>query len=401
LRALVVVCDGLADRPLREGGLTPLERAETPQMDRIAEEGICGLMDPIAPGITPGSDTAHLSLLGYDPFQTYSGRGPFEAAGAGLPLRKGDVAFRVNFATVDENLLLRDRRAGRLRDGRELEELLRGIRVEGAEILFRSTSSHRAVLVLRGKGLSHQVSSNDPHTTGVRVEGVRPLSAAGRKTARILNEFLRKAREVLEEAPLNRRRREQGLPPANYLLVRGGGTVPSLEPLESRFSLRGACVAAAALVRGVCRLAGMEVAEVPTSTTGVDTDLEAEVAEVERRLEESDLVLYSIKGFDEVSHDGDARRKIEFIERFDGYLPRLREMADFLVLTADHSTPVEVREHTADPVPVVIAGPGVRTDEVRRFGERSCARGGLGRIKGTELLPILVDLMGRSRKFGA
>ncbi|MCQ8898318.1 MAG: phosphoglycerate mutase, partial [Hadesarchaea archaeon] len=143
------------------------------------------------------------------------------------------------------------------------------------------------------------------------------------------------------------------------------------------------------------------VAEVPTSTTGVDTDLEAEVAEVERRLEESDLVLYSIKGFDEVSHDGDARRKIEFIERFDGYLPRLREMADFLVLTADHSTPVEVREHTADPVPVVIAGPGVRTDEVRRFGERSCARGGLGRIRGTELLPILVDLMGRSRKFGA
>ncbi len=400
MKALLVICDGLADRPL-PGGLTPLEKAETPNADRIAVEGICGLMDPIAPGITPGSDTAHLSLLGYDPFQTYPGRGPFEAAGAGLPLRKGDVAFRVNFATVDEDMVLRDRRAGRLRDGRELEELLREIRVEGVELIFKSTSSHRAVLVLRGKGLSPEVSSNDPHAVGVKVEGVRPLSAAGRKTARILNEFLRKARQVLEEAPLNRRRREEGLPPANYLLLRGGGKVPSLEPLQRRFSLKAACVAAAALVKGVCRLAGMEVAEVPTSTTGVDTDLEAEVREVERRLEENDLVVYSVKGFDEVSHDGQVEKKIEFMERFDGYLSRLREAADFLILTADHTTPVLVREHTADPVPVAVAGPGVRTDGVRSFGERSCAGGGLGRIRGTELLPILANLMGKSKKFGA
>ncbi len=401
LKALVVVCDGLADRPLKEWGLTPLEKAETPNMDELAAEGICGMMDPIAPGIAPGSDTAHLSLLGYDPFEVYSGRGPFEAAGAGLPLRKGDVAFRVNFATVDENLFLRDRRAGRLRDGGELEKLLRGIKVKGAEILFRSTSSHRAVLVLRGEGLSYEVSSNDPHRTGVKVEGIRPLGAGGGKTARVLNEFIERAHEVLERAPFNLRRKRQGLPPANYLLVRGGGTVPSLEPLEKKFSLRGACVAAAALVRGVCRLAGMRVGEVPTSTTGVDTDLRAEGEEVRKMLEESDLVLYSLKGFDEVSHDGQAARKVEFIERFDEHLPLLRGLADFLVLTADHTTPVEVREHTADPVPVVVVGPGVRRDEVKSFGERSCAKGGLGRIRGRELLPILADLMGKSRKFGA
>lgn len=397
----MVVCDGLADRPLKGWGLTPLEKAETPNMDELAAEGICGMMDPIAPGLTPGSDTAHLSLLGYDPFKDYCRRGPLEAAGAGLPVKEGDLAFRVNFATVNGNLLLLDRRAGRIRDGRELERLLQGIEVEGAEIFFKSTTSHRAALVLRGRGLSAEVSTNDPYRTGVRVEKIRPLSPRARKTARVLNEFIERAHELLERAPLNLRRKEQGLPPANYLLVRGGGIVPSLVPFEKKFPLRGGCVAPSALVKGICRLVGMEVGEVPTSTTGVDTDLAAEGREVERMLGERDFVLYSVKGFDEVSHDGQAERKVEFIERFDEHLSRLKGKADFMILTADHTTPVEVREHTADPVPLVIAGPGVRTDDVKSFGERSCAKGGLGRIRGMELLPILVDLMGKSKKFGA
>jgi len=397
----MVVCDGLADRPIRGWGLTPLEKARTPNMDELARRGICGMMDPIAPGITPGSDTAHLSLLGYDPFKTYLGRGPFEAAGAGISLKRGDVAFRVNFATVDKNLLLKDRRAGRLRDGGELEKLLREIKVDGVEIIFKSTSSHRAVLVLRGKGLSHEVSSNDPHLTGVKVKAIEPLSGRAKKTARVLNEFIKKAHELLDKAPLNLEREERGLPPANYLLIRGGGTFSALEPLEKKFSLKGGCVAAAALVRGVCRLLGMQTVEIPTSTTGIDTDLEAEEKKVEEMLEKNDFVLYSVKGFDEVSHDGQVEKKVEFTERFDEHLSRLKELADFLILTADHTTPVEVREHTADPVPLVIVGPGVRTDEVERFGERACARGGLGRIRGVELLPILVNLMGKSKKFGA
>lgn len=397
----MVVCDGLADRPLKGWGLTPLEKAETPHMDELAAEGICGMMDPIAAGVTPGSDTAHLSLLGYDPFKDYCKRGPLEAAGAGIPLKEGDLAFRVNLATVDGNLIVQDRRAGRIRDGKELERLLQGIEVEGVKIFFKSTTSHRAALVLRGKGLSAGVSTNDPYRTGVKVEKIRPLDAKARKTARVLNEFIERAHELLESAPLNLKRREQGLPPANYLLVRGGGIVPSLVPFEKKFPLKGACVAASALVVGICRLVGMEVGEVPTSTTGADTDLVAEGREVERMLEKKDFVLYSVKGFDELSHDGQAERKVEFIERFDEHLQRLKGKADFIVLTADHTTPVEVREHTADPVPVVIAGPGVRTDDVRSFGERSCAKGGLGRIKGLELLPILVDLMGKSKKFGA
>ena len=174
-----------------------------------------------------------------------------------------------------------------------------------------------------------------------------------------------------------------------------------MEPLQARLGLRGTCVAAAALVKGVCKLAGMEVIDVPGSTTGVDTDLDAEVKAVLRALGKFEFVLYSIKGFDEVSHDGNFRAKLEFIERVDAALRKLVEKADYLLLAVDHTTPVSVREHTGDPVPMVIAGPGVRADGVETYDERSCARGGLGHIRGRELLPILANLMGKAKKFGA
>jgi 2,3-bisphosphoglycerate-independent phosphoglycerate mutase len=177
--------------------------------------------------------------------------------------------------------------------------------------------------------------------------------------------------------------------------------VPHLAPFEERTGLKGACVAAAALVKGVCRLAGMNVVDVPGATGSVNTDLGAKVKATLKLLEDHDLVLLHIKGLDEASHDKNARKKVEFIEKIDSYLPQLVEAADFIVLTADHTTPVSVGDHTADPVPVVIYGPGVRVDDVESFGERSAARGGLNRIKGRHLLPILVDLIGKSKKFGA
>lgn len=402
MKALLVVCDGLADRPMRElGDLTPLEAARKPIMDEIAKRGICGLMDPIAPGIAPGSDTAHLSLLGYDPFEVYSGRGPFEAAGAGIDLKPRDIAFRVNFSTVDEKLILKDRRAGRIQNVDELEQLVQRVKIPNVKTIFKGTSSHRAVLVLRGKGLSHEVSDNDPHVTGVRVPEVKPLNRRAVKTAKLLNSFLNKSHQLLKSAPLNLKRIEKGFLPANYLLLRGGGIARKLEPLEKRFFLRGACIAATALVRGVCKLAGMDVIRVPSSTTGVDTDLDAEVNAVLESLEEHDFVLYSIKGFDEASHDGDAEKKIAFIEQVDEKLSKLMDEVDFLILTADHTTATSTKKHVADPVPVVIMGPGVRTDDVTKFDERSCAKGGLCRIRGMELLPILVNFMGKVRKFGA
>ena len=402
MKALMVICDGMADRPVPGlGGRTPLEVARKPNMDELARRGICGLMDTIAPGIPPGSDTAHLALLGYDPFEVYTGRGPFEAAGAGLKLEAGDIALRVNFATVDDKLVVRDRRAGRIADTGELEAAVRKVKLRGAEFLFKSTTAHRATLVLRGKGLSHEVSDSDPHRVGEKVMRIKALSRRAAKTARLLNEFSHRAHGVLKAHPFNLERARKGLPSANYLLLRGAGVVPKLEPLQAKFGLKGACIAATALVRGVCRMAGMEVIDVAGSTTGVDTDLRAEGEAVLRALEDHDLVLYSIKGFDELSHDGDTEGKVRFVERVDAALGGLLGKADYFALLVDHTTPVSVRDHAGDPVPVAITGLGVRADEVRVYDERSVARGGLGRIRGRDFLPILVDLMGKGKKFGA
>lgn len=177
--------------------------------------------------------------------------------------------------------------------------------------------------------------------------------------------------------------------------------VPHLEPFEKKFGLRGACVAAAALVKGVCRMAGMEVIDVPGATGSVNTNLNAKREAALRALENHDFVLLHVKGFDEAGHDGNAAAKVQLIERTDAILGTLADAVDFLVLAIDHTTPVSVKDHTGDPVPVLIAGPGVRTDSVDTYDERSAAKGGLERIRGKDLLPILIDLMGKSKKFGA
>jgi 2,3-bisphosphoglycerate-independent phosphoglycerate mutase len=403
MKAILIICDGMADRPVKSLGYkTPLEVAKKPNMDRIASEGICGMMYAIAPGIPPGSDTAHLAILGYDPYQVYTGRGPFEAAGAGLELQPGDIAFRANYASVNENLVVTDRRAGRIQTPSELEEAVKQIKLP-VKFLFKNTTGHRAVLVLRGRGLSAAVGDTDPHEVGKKVLKAEALdrTAAARRTARIVNLFTKKVYQVLHHHPLNQQRRKEGLPPANMVLLRGAGVVPHLEPLEKRLGIKAACVAATALIKGVCKLAGMEVVEVEGATGNVNTNLRGKIEATVKALETNDLVLLHIKAFDELGHDGKTEEKVKFIETVDAHLEKLWDKADFLVLTSDHTTPVEFKEHAGDPVPVALVGPGVRKDDVKSFDERSCARGGLGYIRGPELLPILANLMGKMHKFGA
>ncbi len=422
----MLICDGMADRPVPKlAHKTPLEIAEKPNMDWLAKRGINGVMDTIAPGITPGSDTAHLALLGYDPYETYTGRGPFEAAGAGINLKPGDIAFRANYATVDNKLTVTDRRAGRIQGTEPLSESLRKIKLKGTEFIIRSTVAHRATLVLSGNGLSYEVTNSDPHTEGrkparfepllpvhTQATPAYPIIAGGvrkyvfrrrraAKTAKLLNDLTQKAYGILKNHPLNKERAKKGLHPANYLLLRGGGVVPNLKPFYERFGLKGACVAAAALVKGVCRQAGMTVINVPSATGGLDTDLYAKAKAALRGLKNHDLAIVHIKGLDEASHDGNIRAKIDMIERTDEIINQFIDIADFIVITADHTTPVTFKNHTSDPVPVVIAGPGVRSDDVKSYGERAAANGGLGRIRGKHLIPIITDLMGISHKFGA
>ena len=406
MKVMLIILDGMGDRPADIlGGKTPLEAANTPNMDFLAKAGINGIMDPIAPGIRAGSDTAHLSILGYDPYEVYTGRGPFEAAGEGLDLRPGDVAFRCNFSTVDGHMNVVDRRAGRIKEGtHELAKELDGMRLEGVDVIFRESVEHRAVLVLRGDGLSPNISDADPHELGP-VHHVEPLDDTdeARRTSDIVNEFVRISHERLKDSRINIEREKKGLPPANIVLPRGAGMVPHMESAEGRYGIKAGAIAGVSIVKGVCRLAGMEILDVRGARGSADSDFGEKIRAGIEYLEKGDFVLINMKAPDLFGHDGDPKGKKEIIERIDAAMHPLREVLDrtIVAITADHSTPCDVMDHSGDPVPLLIAGKGVRTDDVDGFGERSAPKGGLCRIRGNDLMNILLQLAGLSEKFGA
>ncbi len=404
-KMLMIVCDGMSDRPVKEfDRRTPLQAARSPAMDAVARHGVNGIMDVIAPGVVPGSDTAHLALFGYDPYTAYSGRGPIEAAGAGLEVRKGDVAFRCNFATVDGSMRVTDRRAGRIKTGTdELARALSGLKVGDVQVMFKEGSEHRGVLMLRGPGLDPRVTDADPHHEG-EVLPSKALVPEAEKTAAAVNEFVRLSHEVLEGSPVNASRRKEGLPPANIVLPRGAGGLGELEPMPKLHGMSCAAVAGVTLVKGICRLVGMDVLDVPGATGGLDTDLGAKGAAALRALDSHDFVFMNVKACDIAGHDGDFRLKVQLIEGIDSMLATmLKDLHEevVVVLTADHSTPVGVKDHSADPVPVAISGGGARIDHVKSFDEMSVASGALGRIRGRDLMPTVLGVADRAKKFGA
>ncbi|MGQ0796926.1 MAG: 2,3-bisphosphoglycerate-independent phosphoglycerate mutase [Methanobacteriota archaeon] len=405
-RILLMIFDGLGDRPVTElGHKTPLEAANKPTLDWFAQNGVSGLLDPIAPGVRPGSDTSHLALLGYDPFEVYTGRGPFEAAGVGIDVQKGDIAFRGNFVTVDAERNVVDRRAGRIREGTdELAKALDGMKLGRVRVLFRAGTEHRAALVLRGKGLSPKVTDTDPHEEGAPVAEAKPLEPKAKATAKAVNAFTDKAFDLLEDHAVNRTRTAKGEAPANLVVVRGAGIVPHLEPFPERHGVRAAGVAGVALIRGICRALSIDVLDVAGATGGLDTDMVAKADAALAALEAADFVLVNVKATDLCGHDGQASEKIRMIERLDQMMAHVKSRLPsdvVLAMTADHSTPVSLKDHSGDPVPLTIFADGVHVDDVARFDERAVARGGLGRVRGLDLMPILLSLANRAEKFGA
>jgi 2,3-bisphosphoglycerate-independent phosphoglycerate mutase len=392
----------MADRPLEMfSGKTPLEVANTENMDAIAKGGICGIADTIAPGIRPGSDTAHLAILGYDPDEYYTGRGPFEAAGVGLTVKPGEIAFRCNFATVDENGVVIDRRAGRISEGiNELATVINNMTVPGVNFRFKESTGHRGALVLSGGKFSNKITDSDPHKEGVKAREVDALeeSATAQITAAGLNSFIKESQKVLESHPVNIKRIQEGKRPANILLLRGAGVAPSLVPFGEKYGLKGGCIATVGLVRGVGRFCGLEVLEVDPGASIAELGSMALDA-----MDQFDFVMLNIKAADDATHDGNAQKKVEAIEKIDSALAGFHDFVqeNYLAILSDHTSSIKQKGHTGDPVPVVIAGPEVRSDDVSTFSERTAAKGGLCRIKGQDIMNILIDLMNKSKKFGA
>jgi 2,3-bisphosphoglycerate-independent phosphoglycerate mutase len=403
----------MADRPIKElEWKTPLEATRRPALNQLARNGISGILDPIAPGIPPGTDTSTLALLGYDSLKVYSGRGALEAVGSGVEVLPGDVAFRCNFATVDKNSVVLNRRAGRIanEDAAKLAESLQKIKLKkslNVEFFFKNTVQHRAALVIRGHSLSTAISDSDPEVAGKTVLEVKPLNGLpeAKRTAKVVNELMQEFHKVLREHPVNKERARQKLPVANMILCRGAGTIPKIAPLSEVFGIKAACVAAVPLIRGVCKVAGMKLINVKGATGTIQTNYMAKARAAVEALKTNDFVLLHVKATDVASHDGNFKLKIEAIRKIDEMLHFMLNHVSldstYLAVTADHTTSCVTGNHEGDPVPVVISGPYVRRDGVVEFGERPCARGGLNRVRGADLMHTLMDLLEKTKKFGA
>ena len=410
VRVIMIIGDGMADRPLKEfNHQTPLEVAETKNMDGLSSKGISGLLDPIAPGIAPGSDAANLSILGYDPCESCMGRGAFEAAGAGLELKPRDVAFRCDFATVNEDFIIVDERAGRIREGAlELAGALQELRLKensDIEVIFRHTLDFRGVLILRGDQISPNVAAETPKA-GCKAGSFRPLDASieAKRTWNALDEFFKISHELLEDHPVNKKRRSEGKPPANAVIPWGAGKPPRIKLFYEKYKLKAACIAAVSLIKGIARLSGISVIDVPGATGYIDTDTLAKADAALRAIKTHDLVFLHVEGPDEASHDGNVEGKISIIEKIDSMVGRIIDNVDLdevsVVLLADHVTSIRHRKHTGDPVPITIASTEVVRDGVQRYNEREACRGGLGRIQGRHVMPLILNLMCKSENLG-
>ncbi len=405
-RVIMVIFDGLGDRPIQGlGFLTPLEAAKTPNLDRLASYAECGLMHTLGRGLTPGSDTAHLTLFGYDINTCYSGRGPIEVAGLGLTLEDGDVALRGNMGTVNDDGIITDRRAGRIRDVSELTPIIDGMEIDGVTFLVKPGTAHRAGVIMRGKGLSGAIIDADPHVPDVPIRQVTPTddTPEAAKTAEVLNKFLEESHKKLKTAQFNQDRIKNGELPGNYLLVRGAGQYVGIPSFKEKYDLTSCCIAGGGLYKGIGAFLGMDILDVPGATALPDSDIEAKFKLALEKIDEYDFVFVHVKAADSLAEDGNWEGKRDFLIKSDKAASLFRNLPDdvLLVVTADHSTACEMKAHCADPVPVIFHGSSVRFDNVTAFNERSCADGGLGHICGLNLMPQVMNLLGRLKLVGA
>jgi len=385
-KIVLLVADGLGGLPHRDTGLTELETAKTPALDALARDGSCGLHLPIAQGITPGSGPAHMALFGYDPVRYQIGRGVLEALGIDFDLRCGDVAIRVNFATVDPEGLITDRRAGRIPTEKceELTAKLDTIQLPMVEVFVRPVKEHRAVIVLRGPGLAGGLPDTDPQATGVPPLPIEITDPAQEKTAELLRAFLGAADEILKDEPA-----------ANAITMRGIDALEELPTVKERFRIRAAALAGYPMYRGVAGLVGMDVLEKVEGPEEVERALRA-------AYDDYDFFFIHFKKTDSTGEDGDFEAKVAATEAFDKVAERVAGVGpDVLLVTGDHSTPSMLASHSWHPVPVLIKAASARVDGTTSFGESQCGTGSLGTVRAMDLMALMLAHAGRLGKFGA
>jgi 2,3-bisphosphoglycerate-independent phosphoglycerate mutase len=387
-KIVLLIMDGLGGLPMQPEGLTELEAARRPNLNRLAAEGCLGLSVPVTLGVAPGSGPAHLALFGYDPIQYDIGRGVLEAFGIGVPVGAQDVAARGNFCTVDAEGNITDRRAGRIKseEAAPIVARLAEIKIPGVGIEVQPVKEYRFVVVFRGEGLAPDVDETDPQRTGVPPMPAIARTPAAKRTADLVNAWIDEARKALA-----------GETRANCLTLRGFSGDPNLPKYRDVYKLRASCTAVYPMYKGVSQLVGMDVQK-------FEGDKPAdEFAHLAKIWKDYDFFFVHVKPTDSRGEDGDFDGKVKVIEEVDAALPALMELKpDVLIVTGDHSTPAKLRAHSWHPVPLLLWAPATAMrDACQEFGERACIQGGLGRFAATDLMPLALSHALRMERYGA
>ena len=387
-KIVLLVLDGLGGIATTPEGKTALEKAATPNLDQLANEGTLGQTIPIRYGITPGSGPAHLALFGYEPLEFVIGRGALSAAGINLPVKVGDVAARGNLCTLDSDGNVIDRRAGRISHEKAAPVIakLNQVQIPGVEVDVRQVKEYRFVIVMRGEGLNPHLNDTDPQEVGVPPLKVEAQQSGSEKAADLMEKWIQEATRAIADEPV-----------ANGFLLRGFATDPGLPSYQDAYELNAACIAEYPMYKGVSRLVGMDVLELE----GPGAQGEFETAE--KYWQDHDFFFIHIKKTDSYGEDGNLDGKASIIEEVDRALPTLLELKpDVLIVTGDHSTPAALKAHSWHPVPFLLWAPKThRTDLESSFSERNCARGGLGTFPAVETMSLALAHAGRLNKFGA
>jgi 2,3-bisphosphoglycerate-independent phosphoglycerate mutase len=384
-KIILLILDGLGDLPT--DGLTALERARKPNLDRLAMRAACGLTDPVMPGITPGSGPAHLAIFGYDPLRYQLGRGILEALGEGVEVGNNDLVARGNFATLKDGLIV-DRRAGRIPTS-ENEKLCRRLNDElkpppRIAIRLFPGKEHRFVVRFSGEGLSDALADADPQKDHKPPTAAQALTPAAQKSADIVNHLIGDVTRVLSDRTV-----------ANTVLLRGFSKFPELPGVTDLYKIKAAAVANYPMYKGLARLLGMEVKDAGSATSDLFDTLEACYAD-------HDFFYVHFKKTDAAGEDGNDPAKVAAIEEIDAFVPRLEALKpDVLVVTSDHSTPCPLKSHSWHPNPFMIAAASAMPDDVADFSERSCSKGFLGRFPSLYAMPLMLAHAGKLKKYGA
>jgi len=401
MKYIIVLGDGMADEPIESlGNKTPLQFAKTPSMDKLAKKGNCGLLSTIPDGMSPGSEVANLSVLGYDPVKVLEGRGSLEAASMGIDILPGEMAMRCNLICIESGKI-KNHSGGHI-STEEAEILIHYLndKLGNERLQFFSGVSYRHLLKL--KGGDKRLNCTPPHDvpgTDFREVLIRPLSAEAKETADYLNELIIRSKALLEKHPVNQKRKAEGKDPANSIWPWSPGYKPQMKKLSEEYPIRtGTVISAVDLIKGIGIYAGLENIHVDGATGLYDTNYEGKAHATLNALKEKDFVYLHIEASDEAGHDGDVELKVKTIEALDSRVLKtiLEETEKWdepvtIALLPDHPTPCRIKTHTNSPVPFVICKPGETPDKVTKYNEISVEKGKYGLLKGNEFIKAFFE----------